>query len=621
MLSLGLVFVALTAVGSASCGALAVDAWRRPSRPARLPFAGLMATSGVWSGLYAVGLLLPPDGYRWVVDLLGHATVAFVPGFFAWFAVAYAGRDDWLTRRRLGALFAVPTVLALGALTNPLHHRYVVEQGFLSVAGVTTNRPTFGPLFYGFVAFTYASAGGGTLLVLATLRRYEGLFGRQVLMLLLVSTLPPLASVAWVTNSSPVAGLQLTPMLGPLVGFAYGSLVFRYRLFGLRSTTPEFGRTVAVDEFDDGVVVVDRDGTVVDCNPAAAGALEVDADALVGSALAAHLPAATASTGVLDPETTTELTPGVGGRRYEAQSSAVRDQHDRVIGHTLVLRDVTDRHHREQRLAVLNRVLRHNLRNDLNVLHAYAGQLDEDAGADAPRDVSERMRRVTRRLVDLGEKARRVEDLLATDETSVTPVDAAGVVADVVDGVRAAAPNATVDVDCADDVTVATEAAVLDLVVTNLVENAVEHHDGPEPHVTVTVERTDTDCLQVAVADDGPGIPDHELQAIERGDETALEHGSGLGLWMIAWGVERLGGRYEVQDREPTGTQFVVTVPDRSPDRDVDCEPAVGEGVAGEGSDAGLAGGGSSAGVEAEESGAGVSEDAGSSDEEGVADD
>jgi signal transduction histidine kinase len=120
---------------------------------------------------------------------------------------------------------------------------------------------------------------------------------------------------------------------------------------------------------------------------------------------------------------------------------------------------------------------------------------------------------------------------------------------------------------------------VLDLVVTNLVENAVEHHDGPAPHVAVTVERTDTDCLQVTVADDGPGIPDHELRAIERGDETALEHGSGLGLWMIAWGVERLGGCYEVQDRDPTGTRFVVTVPDRGQGRDVDCAPALDEAV------------------------------------------
>lgn len=66
--------------------------------------------------------------------------------------------------------------------------------------------------------------------------------------------------------------------------------------------------------------------------------------------------------------------------------------------------------------------------------------------------------------------------------------------------------------------------------------------DGPEPRV------------EVGVADDGPGIPDHERAVLEDGRETPLEHGSGLGLWIVVW---KSGGAVEFEPNDPEGT--VVT--------------------------------------------------------------
>ena len=42
----------------------------------------------------------------------------------------------------------------------------------------------------------------------------------------------------------------------------------------------------------------------------------------------------------------------------------------------------------------------------------------------------------------------------------------------------------------------------------------------------------------VTVADDGPGIPERELKVLERGEEKPLEHGNGIGLWIVYWVVE-----------------------------------------------------------------------------------
>ncbi|PSQ58013.1 hypothetical protein BRD18_06790 [Halobacteriales archaeon SW_7_71_33] len=91
---------------------------------------------------------------------------------------------------------------------------------------------------------------------------------------------------------------------------------------------------------------------------------------------------------------------------------------------------------------------------------------------------------------------------------------------------------ATVRVDAGGD---------LGLALAHLVENGVEH-GGDEPTVTVQVRREDGDVV-VRVTDDGPGIPPYE-RAVVAGDRepTQLDHGSGLGLWIIRWVVEGYGG-------------------------------------------------------------------------------
>lgn len=91
-----------------------------------------------------------------------------------------------------------------------------------------------------------------------------------------------------------------------------------------------------------------------------------------------------------------------------------------------------------------------------------------------------------------------------------------------------------------------------------LLDNAVRH-GGPDPTVTVAVE-TDPDGVAVSVTDDGPGVPETELAVIEAGEETPLEHGSGLGLWLVRWGRDRLGAdlSFDVTD---DGTTAVLGLP------------------------------------------------------------
>jgi signal transduction histidine kinase len=69
----------------------------------------------------------------------------------------------------------------------------------------------------------------------------------------------------------------------------------------------------------------------------------------------------------------------------------------------------------------------------------------------------------------------------------------------------------------------------------------------------------DERAVTVTVRDRGPGVPEHELAVIREGDESALEHGSGLGLWLVQWGVTALGGDLDFETSD--GTTASVTLP------------------------------------------------------------
>ena len=223
-----------------------------------------------------------------------------------------------------------------------------------------------------------------------------------------------------------------------------------------------------------------------------------------------------------------------------------------------IARDVTGRRDREERVAVLNRVLRHNLRNDIDVIRAYADGIGEVADRDRVAEYTDRIRNTADGLLQLSEKARTAERILRNDENQ--EVKAVGSVIDsVVSAVRSREPRAAFDVThAASDALVETE--IFRLVVRELVENAAEH-GGDAPSITVSTTRDD-DGTTVVVADDGPGIPDRVLTPFRPGGETQRRHNHGLGLWLVNWGVRRLGGGIEFRRPADGGTTARVRLPD-----------------------------------------------------------
>jgi signal transduction histidine kinase len=185
---------------------------------------------------------------------------------------------------------------------------------------------------------------------------------------------------------------------------------------------------------------------------------------------------------------------------------------------------------------------------------------DDDAVSGPAETIADRGQALHR----LSEKARSIERLVAEGTGERSTVDLADVVDGVVGEYRTAAEGteaegATFDV-AIPTTEIETNRSILDAVLDNAVENAIRHHDRPDPTVRIRVESTPAG-LDLLVEDDGPGLPDHERETIESGSESALRHASGLGLWVITWGVETLGGEVSFEERDPRGTRVRLSLP------------------------------------------------------------
>jgi PAS domain S-box-containing protein len=216
-----------------------------------------------------------------------------------------------------------------------------------------------------------------------------------------------------------------------------------------------------------------------------------------------------------------------------------------IVGVQGMARDARDRQRRQRIISILNRVLRHNLRNDMGVISGYANILQDrltDENATYARKIGE----TSDRLITLSETARKFEENIDTPPELDT-VDIVPTVREVASQIEERYSDATVTVTTPESA-VANSAPRLEIALWELLDNAAKH-SGEDPSIAISVQIADTQAV-IRVADDGPGLPENERDVLVSGDETPLVHGSGLGLWLVYWIVESIGGMLTVHDSE-----------------------------------------------------------------------
>ncbi|RJX51091.1 sensor histidine kinase [Halonotius pteroides] len=214
----------------------------------------------------------------------------------------------------------------------------------------------------------------------------------------------------------------------------------------------------------------------------------------------------------------------------------------------------------EQRdnLRIVNKIVRHDIRNDLQLIAAYAKRAEDRV--DEAKELHKISQRVTN-AVELTKTAREVTDILLQADQTDEGVVLSAVLSPQIENIDSSYPRSTIKIigQVPDIAVVGSD--MLESVFRNLLSNAIQHNDKAAPEVSVSVSETDSSAV-VEVADNGPGIPDrHKTSMFEEGNSGLDSDGTGLGLYLVKKIVERNNGRIEVVDNEPDGTVFILKLP------------------------------------------------------------
>jgi signal transduction histidine kinase len=191
-----------------------------------------------------------------------------------------------------------------------------------------------------------------------------------------------------------------------------------------------------------------------------------------------------------------------------------------------------------QQLQVLQRVFRHNIRNDITVIRGHLDMIQTDGKAAADLDKATQR---TDAVAELSNKMQVVSDvdLVGRDHS---PVDLTTLATDAITAIEQEHPDVSVSLDGSDELQIYGDQ-VLYHAIYELIENAIEHNPEPtkscEVRVQVTEQNGDATLL---ISDNGPAIPDHEIEPLRAEEETKLSHTSGVGLWIAKWLCEYCRG-------------------------------------------------------------------------------
>lgn len=358
-----------------------------------------------------------------------------------------------------------------------------------------------------------------------------------------------------------------------------------------------------LDAAVDGIVVIDRHGTILSFNRSAENLFGLSASEAVGRNVSVLM---AEGDGQGHDESIgrylkTHVPHIIGrGREVVAQRKdgsvfpaflsvgAVQGAEPRFVG---FIRDVSatrkaeeDSHRLQDRLMHVSRLatvgemasgIAHELNQPLAAIATYAHACDRLLSTPEPEidEVQSALKQIADQAVRAGDIIRRLRNLARTDESIRTPVDINSVIEELTDLIQidARAHGVQYRQKLAPDLPrVTVDRAQIQQVILNLVRNALEalalgQLDVSE--VVISTRQNEQGEVEIAVCDSGPGVDNYIAHRIFDPFCSTKPTGTGLGLPISRTIVHTHGGTLDYKPNVPSGACFVVKLPSTRTDQ------------------------------------------------------
>jgi PAS domain S-box-containing protein len=300
----------------------------------------LMVLFALWAVLYAFEIATSSEYAKVWWARFEYLSIASIPVFWFLFALAYSGEGKRISRRSVVLLSVIPFITLVMAFASGYHSLLWAEINLIETAGLTLLDPTYGPWFVVHVVYSYALMLIGSSMLLVESYRTHSEFKKRTYLIVFAALAPLVANAISLSPGNPWPGLDLTPFAFIVTGAAiiWGLLGFR-----LLEIAPVARRSI-VEAMEEGVLVLDTEGLVVDANPSALRILSAQGEDLMDSPPPPSLRGWT-DYGQPTPGTNEErvaVTLGPTGRMYDVLHEQLSEPDGKHIGTLILLRDVTD---------------------------------------------------------------------------------------------------------------------------------------------------------------------------------------------------------------------------------------------------------------------------------------
>jgi len=216
----------------------------------------------IWAVAYAMEFASHELSTKIFWSKLSYFGIAFLPVFYFLFTTAFSQKKKIISPKNVLLLLIIPVITIALVLTNEKH--------LLIWSSVTLN-PLENIAYYGHgIAFWFFYAFTETLLLIglynlvSSIYSFTAYYKSQSGTLIVATIIPILGNLMYVTNLNPYPGFDWTPVSFVLTGLIIALGIVRFRMFDI----VPLAKTKLFEMMNDGVVVINAQGFIEDCNSA-----------------------------------------------------------------------------------------------------------------------------------------------------------------------------------------------------------------------------------------------------------------------------------------------------------------------------------------------------------------
>jgi len=530
--------------------------WNLNALGSRL-FSGFSVSLSIWLIASAMELSLPPSLLDTIFIQIHLIGIVLTTLFLFLFSVRY-GTGYSFSSRQLVLLNLVPCISILMILLNPLFGLFWTDVTPVIQNSVNFSKLSYGPFLVLQSAYSYILVILSSGIFLRLLFHRRSMFTKQSIAIISAVLLPVSVNVAYSLNLLPIILFDPTALTITFTQVIFVLALYQTDFYSVVPGVQNIGWSYISDTIEVGVCIVDVDKTIVEYNTwfdkefVGSDNTNLIKSNIIGSDIDSFFNEIDSE--VSDGEFTKKIIQNKTDF-YRISKEELYDNNDDCVGFVYTIQKVTMELQSQQQIRLLNRFLRHNLRNSLSVIQLGVERMKTVTPEDKSKekeivDTMSRVENNIQKLISASEVAKNVENSISTSQTRTVPLET--IVYSAVENIESrfdTQSTTNIVVNVGKETVKVTEN--FEIAIEQIIENSIKHAQSDSLSININSTVTDFGYVRLTIQDNGIGIPTDAVQSFETEisespEENQLYHGVGLGFGIAHWLSIQSGGKFNI---------------------------------------------------------------------------